>query len=96
MASALKSGLPVPKPGLARNTTPGSLCSGPAGSGTAVLERGAETYVTSQCVLKFDNWIPCGPRSRTRLQAEIRVLEGREQSPQKQSWFTFWQRHMLI
>ena len=34
----------------------------------------AQTYITGQCVLKLDNWIPRGTRGRAGLQAEIRVL----------------------
>ena len=34
----------------------------------------AQTYITGQCVLKLDNWIPRGTRGRAGLQAEITVL----------------------
>lgn len=57
----------------------------------------AQTYVTGQRILKFDNWIPRGTRGRTGLQAEIRVLEKkREQSPQASLWLTFCQRPTLM
>ena len=41
----------------------------------AELEEDVLTYITSQDILKLGNWIPYRTRSRTRGQAEIRVLE---------------------